>query len=81
MIHSLRGAAIRGGTLCGRRCEAQLQRWQRRGGLHGRRKHVEEFVICVKRGKKKPVKRKPGLDSGRAGSRVSIQLSTHLPHH
>lgn len=59
MIHSLRGAAIRGGVLCGRRCEGQLQRWQRRGGLRERRKHVEEFVICVKHGKKKPTLKKP----------------------
>lgn len=45
--------------LCGRRCEGQLQRWQRRGGLRERRKHVEEFVICVKHGKKKPTLKKP----------------------
>lgn len=32
-----------------------LPRWERRAGLRGRRKHLEKFVICVKRGKKKPI--------------------------
>lgn len=33
-----------------------------------------EFVIRVKRGKKKPTYRRPGSDSGGAGSHVSKQL-------